>query len=282
MISGTRFIANTALEGGGGLCAAFGSDATITNCLFRKNSSYNAGGLGNRANSNGTVTNCTFSSNTATNGGSGYYNNDSTPTLTNRVFRGKFGPDSTEVNQIKEVGSGGVTLNYSSVQGLTGTLGGTGNIDDNPHFRDVNGPDNVPGTLDDDLRLGHRTDGFRLNTNRCIDGGSNVAAADLTEDLDGLNRFFDDGKTTDTGLGDPLNPGRPIVDMGAFEFSEVGGDSECNGERTCICPADCAPESENCGNGDDDDCDGDVDCADSDCSNYPGCCVGRGCGGSSS
>lgn len=278
IISDTKFIANLSSEGGGGLCAAFGSDAVITNCIFHDNHAYRGGGIGNRANSNGTVTNCTFSSNDVEISGGGYYNNDSTPTLTNCIFFSNSGPDSTEVNQIAEVGAGGVDLNYSSVQGLTGALGGTGNIDDSPHFRDINGADNIFGNLDDDLRLGHGTDGSGLNSNHCIDGGSNVAAADLTEDLDGLNRFFDDVKTTDTGLVDPLNPGRPIVDMGAFEFSEVCGDSECNGERNCICPADCAPQSEICGNGDDDDCDGDIDCADSDCSSHPTCCTGRGCG----
>lgn len=268
IISDTRFIANRALEGGGGLCAAFGSDAVITNCLFHQNHSYNAGGIGNRENSNGKVTNCTFSFNTATNGGGGYYNNNSTPTLTNCVFWGNVGPDSTEVNQITEVGEGGVDLSYSCVQGLTGALEGDGNIDDNPNFRDVNGVDNLPGTLDDDLRLGH---GYCPDTNRCIDGGSNVAAADFTEDLEGRNRFIDDINTTDTGLEDPQNLGRPIVDMGAFEFREVCGDTECNGERNCTCEADCGPcPSEICGNGVDDDCDGCVDEFDSDCSSFPG------------
>lgn len=53
------------------------------------------------------------------------------------------------------------------------------------------------------------------------------------------------------------------------------GDGTCNGtETTCSCAADCGapPATETtCGDGNDDDCDGTTDCADSDCASAPAC-----------
>jgi hypothetical protein len=59
---------------------------------------------------------------------------------------------------------------------------------------------------DDNLRL--------LDGSPCIDAGDNTAVpGNITTDLDGLPRFYDDPNTIDTGNGTP-----PIVDMGAHEF----------------------------------------------------------------
>ena len=44
-------------------------------------------------------------------------------------------------------------INYSIVNGWTGTFGGAGNSGADPVFADLDGLDDVPGTLDDDLRL---------------------------------------------------------------------------------------------------------------------------------
>jgi hypothetical protein len=57
------------------------------------------------------------------------------------------------------------------------------------------------------------------------------------------------------------------------------GDGTCDpDESSCSCPADCGlpPSSETglCTNGSDDDCDGDVDCADADCAADPACQTG--------
>jgi hypothetical protein len=92
---------------------------------------------------------------------------------------------------------------------LLGTDGG-GNLDADPRFADANGPDDVVGTADDDLRLrGPGGSGY----SPAIDAGDNSAVpADLTDDLDGLGRFFDVPGVPDTGDGSA-----PIVDMGAYE-----------------------------------------------------------------
>jgi hypothetical protein len=92
--------------------------------------------------------------------------------------------------------------------GWDGDLGfdGGGNIDANPLFADPNGPDGIIGTDDDNLRL--------LAGSGCIDAGDNTAVpSNITTDLDGLPRFYDDTHSIDAGNGT-----KPIVDMGAHEF----------------------------------------------------------------
>jgi hypothetical protein len=93
-----------------------------------------------------------------------------------------------------------------------------GNISINPQFVDADGPDNIPGTIDDDLRL--------LATSPCIDAGDNTVAElqDVEVDLDNNPRFLDRPETPDTGVGPP-----PFIDMGAYEFPGVSGP---------FCPAD--------------------------------------------
>ena len=59
---------------------------------------------------------------------------------------------------------------------------------------------------------------------------------------------------------------------------EICGNGSCaSGEDVCSCPADCgAAPAEDCENGVDDDCDGSVDCGDTDCSAVPLCQVDPG------
>ena len=99
------------------------------------------------------------------------------------------------------VGIGGfVSVTYSDVQ--EGTAG-VGNINTDPMFVDPDGPDNVLGTADDDLRL--------MVSSPCIDAGDGdsilVGFYDAAENL----RITDDPASTDTGIGPP-------IDMGAYEY----------------------------------------------------------------
>ena len=93
-------------------------------------------------------------------------------------------------------------------------------LDADPMFVDADGPDNVPGTEDDDLRL--------LPGSPAIDAGDNSAVPpNVTTDLDGNPRFVDDPATADTGVGPP-----PVVDMGACEFGSapcIPADLNCDG-----------------------------------------------------
>ncbi|MCK5174625.1 MAG: hypothetical protein KAR47_14625, partial [Planctomycetes bacterium] len=107
-------------------------------------------------------------------------------------------------------GSGG------SGGGWDGSLGidQGGNIDADPLFVDSDGPDNTPGTEDDDLRL--------MRFSPCIETGDYAAVPADTEDID------DDGNTGELvpwdldrrpriADGDCKVPA--LVDMGAYEFT---------------------------------------------------------------
>jgi hypothetical protein len=123
------------------------------------------------------------------------------PTVTNCIFW-----DNMDVSGVGTETPivGPAQVNYSLVQrGWTGP-GGVGNIDADPQFVDPDGPDNIIGTRDDNLRLRYGSP--------AIDAGDNTAVTVLA-DLDGNPRFVDDPHTPDTGNGTP-----PIVDMGAYEF----------------------------------------------------------------
>jgi hypothetical protein len=94
------------------------------------------------------------------------------------------------------------SIAYSDIQGCGGSGGGWGsacgtddghNIDADPRFEDADGPDNTPGTADDNLRL--------QLTSPAIDAGNNaVVPSGVTTDLDGNPRIVNG-----------------VVDMGAYE-----------------------------------------------------------------
>jgi len=129
-----------------------------------------------------TVINCTFIGNGIYATGGGMVNLSGSPTVTNCIFWGNAGreiytdPDCT------------LTITYSDVQG---GYTGTGNISADPLLRDTDGPDDVPGTKDDDLRL--------FPGSPCTNAGDNTAVT-VSTDLDGNPRIIDG-----------------IVDMGAYE-----------------------------------------------------------------
>ena len=88
-----------------------------------------------------------------------------------------------------------------------GSLGGEGNISAAPQFVDKNGPDGVPGTIDDDYRLSPNSP--------CIDAGDPMVTPDpQAVDLEGNNRVI---------------CGR--VDMGPSEF---GTEEECHEDAVAV------------------------------------------------
>jgi hypothetical protein len=195
-----------------------GGSPAVTNCTFSGNTAGAKGGaMHNYSSSRPTITNCTFSGNTGgVNGGGGLYNLTSDPCLTNCILWGN--RDSGGYDESGQImnSSSTTTINYSCVQGWTGSLGGTGNIGDDPLFYDADGPDNIVGTADDNPRLSVGSP--------CIDtGDNNSVPADTTDldgdgntiepipfDLDGHTRIID-GDCNDTH----------IVDMGAYEFASA-------------------------------------------------------------
>ena len=130
------------------------------------------------------------------------YNIGGNPTLTNCILWNN--SDSGGTDEYAQICGGIPTVNYNCIQGWTGTLGGVGNIGDDPCFVEPYNGDYhlLPGSL-------------------CIDAGDNTAVPADTTDLDG------DGNTTEPipfdldgnpRIVDGNDDGNPVVDMGAYEF----------------------------------------------------------------
>jgi hypothetical protein len=166
------------------------------------------------------LSNCSFSVNSAASVGGavsfGTASDGPFSTVNNCIFWGNYAVYGGD--EISLGGWADPVVSYSNIQGgWTGE--GENNIDADPLFIDADGPDNIPGTPDDNLRL--------LPDSPCFDAADNTAVpADTTDldgdgdtiepipfDLDGNPRFADDPNTPDTGNGTA-----PIVDMGAYEF----------------------------------------------------------------
>lgn len=118
------------------------------------------------------------------------------------LFRNHDDGGYDESAQVDVAGGGIVQINYSLIQGWTGVLGGTGNIDGIPQFVNSRGLDSIAGTLDDNVRLeGHSP---------CINAGNPDFDNPGAVDLDGHARVL---------------CGR--IDMGAYELGI--GDADCDG-----------------------------------------------------
>jgi len=203
--------ANTASGNGGGIIGMPGTVLSLVNCVISGNAAGNRGGGIQGYQSVIEATNCTIVNNTSGAEGGGSFSNESTVTLTNCIFWGntELGELSGESAQVYTM-AGSLALDYSCVQGLTGSLGGVGNTGADPRLVDMAGADGIAGTTDDNLRL--------LPASSAIDAGNNAAVPiGVTTDLAGGPRFIDDPATPDVGSGVP-----PIVDMGAYEYTPVG------------------------------------------------------------
>jgi len=151
------------------------------------------GGAIYNQNSAPTITNCTFTLNDSDEGGGMASIFSNGPTVTNCIFWGNASP------QIKNVQSTTV-VKWTIVQGGSS---GTAILNADPLFIDADGPDNVAGTSDDNLRL--------KPGSPAIDSGDPAFVTRPTEtDLDGKPRVL---------------CGR--VDRGAYEFGVVG-DTNCD------------------------------------------------------
>ncbi|KPK77111.1 MAG: hypothetical protein AMJ79_04320 [Phycisphaerae bacterium SM23_30] len=224
------FNGNSAHIYGGGM-HNYNSDPMLVNCIFSGNSSDGHGGGMDNYLSNPALINCTFSENAAANEGGGIYNNASSPTLTNCILWHNRDVGGMEESAQIHNHDGFPAVTFSCVQDLYAfdaiVYPGTGNIDDDPLFKDAKGPDNLAGTSDDNLQLSAGSP--------VIDAGDNTALPADINDIDGNGdmkeripwdhqdqpRFINDPLTADTGVAAP--PDYPkVVDMGADEFTYIG------------------------------------------------------------
>jgi hypothetical protein len=188
-LTNCTFTNNSATNLNGGGMANFDSSPILINCTFSANRANSFGGGMSNWNNNPTVVNCAFSGNRAMGAGGGAMSNFSNgnPTVTNCILWGNIAPTGA---QIYNDATSSASVNYSDVQG---GWPGTDNINVDPCFVDADGPDNIFGTADDNLRLSADSN--------CIDAGDNTAVpSGVTTDLAGNPRILNG-----------------IVDMGAYE-----------------------------------------------------------------
>ncbi|MHC4676930.1 MAG: right-handed parallel beta-helix repeat-containing protein, partial [Planctomycetota bacterium] len=231
IITGCTFSANISDAAGGAIYCGYNTTLTITNSMFYGNSAVSGGGL-HCSYGNATVTNCTFIANSAGGGGAvmdyfsyslklvnctiaantaGYYGGGMRTTSANVFLSncilwansdGGGMDESAQVHTQKQI-----QVRYCCIQNWT--QGGMGNINLDPMFAhnpDIGGENYDFGNLH--LRTG----------SPCIDAADNNSVpVDVLTDLDGLNRFYDDTFTPDTGYTDG---NKPVVDMGAYEYSQ--------------------------------------------------------------
>ena len=235
-------------------------EALFMNCVFNSNVAGGSGSAIENSDSDPLIVNCTFTGNRAGNDGAVWNIFESRPALWNCIlWNNSDRSGMIEASQITDALDGNAAINHSCVQGLTGSLGGEGNIGTDPRFVSRLGKDGLAGTEDDDLRL--------LAGSPAIDAGDHEFVPEgITTDLDGNPRFVDDPAAPDTGVGDA-----PIVDMGAYEFqvdcdgNGLDDDEEIAADPTLDCDANgkldaCDDNRDRDGDGVIDDCD---ECSDS-------------------
>lgn len=131
---------------------------------------------------------------------------------------------------------GVANVSSSDIQG--GYAGG-GNFNAGPRFVDADGPDNLFGTLDDNLQL--------RGGSPCIDRSNNAAIPLDAGDIDNDGNTFErvpldlalrSRTRDDTGTPD-ISPGGPLADVGAFEFQGVSCRADRDG-NSVIEPVDVA------------------------------------------
>jgi len=133
---GCTFKGNSAGLGGGMTDSE--SASTLINCTLTGNSARCGGGL-DSVRSDTLAINCTFSGNSAENAGGGIFESEwGVPRTINCIFWAN--SVSGDINELAQI-EGYVRVDYSCIQGWSGTLEGVGNIDTDPCFADPNNGD---------------------------------------------------------------------------------------------------------------------------------------------
>ena len=207
------FEGNSAL-GNGGAIYANASFGHVIGCRIYDNSAngqgdartaFGGGAIYAHSASTIEVINCTIAGNHASgsgplDGGGILLIDGSDGHFTNTILWGNSAANgllTTEETQLRIDDDKVATVNYSLLEGWTGTLSGIGTSGNDP--------------LLTDLSAGELT---MLSGSPAIDAGNNNALSPVLFALDiaGNPRFVDDPSVADTGVGTP-----PIVDIGAYE-----------------------------------------------------------------
>lgn len=153
-------VQDTTVNAGGGAIYAQNSEIEMVNCVLAHNRSGSKGGAVLNSNGKFSVINSTFAANWAQNEAQSIWNKEATATIVNTIMWNDYGKSET--------GGEGFDITYSCV---TGGFAGEGNIDQNPHFANINHPkgsDQKYGTQHDGLQL--------LSVSSCIDAAIDSSA----------------------------------------------------------------------------------------------------------
>lgn len=240
IVKRSQFIGNTSCGGGGGIhcdgvgvidrCVFMGNEGqfdggaalytatghvTVSNCVINGND--RAGFSTLLAHGTMVLVNCTIVNNGSLGGplGGGHSVIVSSAPGTRFANCIIFSNESTAnptdaVNAPLSGGAQRPTFDNCLVQGWNGSLPGTGSFAADPRFLLPSGSDGIAGNADDDLRLRKHSP--------CIDRGFNLALPLYARALDfgGRRRIVDDASVVDF-----FPSGRPTVDLGALEYSNL-------------------------------------------------------------
>ena len=192
--------------------------AELVNCLFNGNritsfqEAVQSGGGLYLGLGTSLVANCTFANNTASTNAS------------IRTFVGATLFNCIIVSDLPSHAVFGGPVDYCLV---TGGAGGMGNLDADPDFVDVDGPDNIPGNLDDDLRL--------QPCSVAVDAGSlcPIGIDGVDTDLDGNARVTNGSAITSLCEAAPdVDPCAidALIDMGAYETPRAIRSADLDGD----------------------------------------------------
>ncbi len=245
LISHCRFLGNGTTEWSGGaiLLGWLEGTSLVSNCEFVGNVAWLEGGaVAAWPGSDVTLVNCTVADNAALVSGGGVFVGappggpypGSSARVENCILWGNLdGGGSGETAQIHvDAPASSAVVEFTCIQGARALLGGTGNTGSDPFLVDPDGPDDLAGTEDDDVRVSPGSP--------CADAGFNNAvppdALDLDGDgarsefvpldLGGVPRFVDDS-APDSGCGAVA-----LVDMGAHELQGGSAIQPLRGDLT--------------------------------------------------
>ncbi len=174
----------------GGAVRNWCTDSVFVNCVFNANHAEGNGGAlfdGGPSGSNATIVNCTMVNNYSRDGGAVSGVSGHTPAVRNSIFW-----DNTAGGANPNSIVGGVIVASSNL---------TAGIVIDPMFMDEDGPDNMPGSSDDDLRLAA--------------GSPMIDTGDLSHLPAGTATDFAGNARVQAGT----SGGTPMLDIGALEFA---------------------------------------------------------------
>ncbi|MCA9297758.1 MAG: hypothetical protein KDA28_01750, partial [Phycisphaerales bacterium] len=219
-IDNSVFESNHAMSYAGAV-DAWNSTVTLSNVVLHLNDAgIDGGAMSAAGGSNVTLANVTAHANVASNLGGGVTINDTTLDVTNSILWDNI--DATGQGQSSQIFryTGLVTLDHSCLEGLDGSLGGVGNIGDDPGLDLSSRPGSGSPVIDAGRNAGVPLDLLD------VDGDG-----DRTEriPLDGSReaRFLDAPGTPDTGVSGAGHD--EVVDIGAFEVRECRADVNGDG-----------------------------------------------------